>query len=218
MAHPKDLRTTGAPPTHVHIGPEHKGTNWFAWIALILGILALLLALSRCDRNTAVTKTVAPQAAAPAAVPVATQRVVLPGGKALELAPATLNYELQNYLASNAPAPRTFTFDKLNFDTASSAIRSDDQPTLDALGQILAAYPKSKVKLVGYADGRGTDPANKQLGEMRAKSVAQALTAKGIAANRIVTTSGGEDSPVASNETAGGQFANRRTELIVTSK
>ena len=221
MADPKDRRTEGAPPSKVHIGPEHKGVNWFAWIALILGILALLLALSRCHSDNATRAATTPQAVAPvspAAVAVPTERVVLPGGNALDLAPASLNYELQRYLASDAPAPRTFTFDKLNFDTASSTVRADDQSTIDALGQILAAYPKATVKLVGYADARGTDPANKQLGEARAKSVAQALTAKGIAASRVTTASGGEDNPVASNGTTGGQFENRRTELIVTAK
>ena len=38
-------KTDGAPPRSIHI--EKKKVNWLAWIALIAGILALLLALSR---------------------------------------------------------------------------------------------------------------------------------------------------------------------------
>ena len=52
MADP-DRHTEGAPPSQVHVGPEHhrKGVNWLAWLALLAGILALLFALSRCNRD-----------------------------------------------------------------------------------------------------------------------------------------------------------------------
>ncbi len=213
MADPNN--TQGAPPRQVHI--EKKKTNWLAWILLGLGILAALLALSRCNRREAVAVAPAP-VAAPATPPVGIQHVTLPGGKVVDLQPATLNYDLQAFLASTAPAPRTFTFDQLNFDTAKSDIRSDDQPTLSALSQILAAYPNAVVRLVGYADARGTDAANVKLGADRAASVAKALSDAGIDAKRITTASGGDSNPVATNATAGGQFQNRRTELVVTSK
>jgi outer membrane protein OmpA-like peptidoglycan-associated protein len=209
--------TRGAPPREVHI--EKKKTNWLAWILLALGILAALLALGRCNRRDAVAVAPAPTATATTATPpIAVKHVVLPGGKTVDLQPQTLNYELQAFLASGAAAPRTFTFDKLNFDTASATIRADDQPTLSALSQILAAYPNAVVRLVGYADARGSDAANAKLGADRAGAVAKALTATGIDAKRISTASGGDANPVASNATAGGQFQNRRTELVVTSK
>lgn len=215
MADPKNTR--GAPPREVHI--EKKKINWLAWILLGLGILAALLALNRCGRHDDVAVAPAPTATPTTAMPpVAVKQVVLPGGKTVELQPQTLNYDLQAFLASAAAAPRTFTFNKLNFDTASATIRADDQPTLSALSQILAAYPKVVVRLVGYADARGSDAANAKLGADRAGAVAKALTATGIDAKRISTASGGDASPVASNATTGGQFQNRRTELVVTSK
>ena len=206
----------GAPPREIHI--EKKKPNWLAWIALILGILAALLALSRCTRHEDAVVAPAPAATATTTPPVAIKHVVLPGGKTVDLAPQTLNYDLQAYLASNAAAPRSFTFDKLNFDTASSQIRTDDQPTLAALAQILSAYPNAKVRLVGYADARGSDAANAKLGADRAAAVSAALTGAGIAAGRITTASGGDSNPVASNHTASGQFENRRTDLVVTAK
>ena len=213
MADPKNTR--GAPPREVHI--EKKKTNWLAWILLALGILAALLALSRCNRHETVAAAPAP-ANGPAVPPVGVKHVTLPGGKVVDLQPATLNYDLQAFLASNAAAPRTFTFDKLNFDTNQAVIRADDRPTLSALGQILAAYPKANVRLVGYADARGSDAANAKLGSNRASAVAKALTDAGIDGKRITTASGGDSNPVASNATAGGEFENRRTELVVTSK
>lgn len=214
MADPNDTR--GAPPREIHI--EKKPINWLAWIALILGILAALLALSRCNRHDDVAVAPTPTSTATTTPPVAIKHVALPGGKTVDLAPQTLNYDLQAFLASNAAAPRTFTFDKLNFDTASAQIRADDQPTLSALSQILSAYPKATVRLVGYADARGSDAANVKLGADRAAAVGTALTASGIAANRITTASGGDANPVASNATANGQAQNRRTELVVTAK
>ena len=86
------------------------------------------------------------------------------------------------------------------------------------MSEILAAYPKAVVRLVGYADARGTDAANAKLGADRAAAVAKALADGGIDAKRISTASGGDSNPVASNATAGGQFQNRRTELVVTAK
>lgn len=217
MSDPKN--TEGAPPREVHI--EKKKTNWLAWILLGLGILAALLALSRCGRDNAAVAPVpvaSPSAAAPTTPPVAVQHVTLPGGKVVDLQPATLNYDLQAFLGSADPAPRSFTFDKLNFDTASSQILPADVPTLNALSQILAAYPKANVRLVGYADTRGSDATNMKLGSDRAAAVAKALTDSGIAAARITTASGGDSNPVATNATAGGQYQNRRTELVVTAK
>lgn len=215
MADPNNTR--GEPPREVHV--EKKATNWLAWILLGLGILAALLALSRCHRSDTVAATTeAPPPAAPATPPVAVEHVTLPGGKGVDLEPKTLNYDLQAFLASAAPAPRTFTFDRLNFDTASSAIRADDRPTLTALAQILAAYPKASVRLVGYADARGSDATNDKLGADRAAAVSKALTDGGVDPKRIATASGGDSNPVGSNATAGGQFENRRTELVVTSK
>lgn len=221
MAEPHD--TEGAPPRHIHV-EKKKGVNWLAWLAAAAGLLALLFALSRCGRDeTAVVATPAPSAspveAAPAAaVPVAVERVELPGGQAVDLEPATLNYDLQRFLAGGDAAPRTFTFDKLNFDTGAADVRQEDRPTLDALGKILAAYPNARVRLTGYADARGSDPANAQLGARRADAVKAALAAAGIAAGRMETASGGEGGPVASNATAEGRFENRRTELTVLSK
>ena len=129
MADPRN--THGAPPREVHI--EKKKTNWLAWILLGLGILAALFALSRCNRHDAVAVApVAAPAGTPATPPVGVQHVTLPGGKVVDLEPKTLNYDLQAFLASADPAPRTFTFEKLNFDTASSRARCapHDAPTL----------------------------------------------------------------------------------------
>ncbi len=80
--------TRGDPPREIHI--EKKKPNWLAWIALILGILAALLALSRCSRHDDAAVTPAPTATATTTPPVAIKHVVLPGGKTVDLAPQTV--------------------------------------------------------------------------------------------------------------------------------
>ena len=203
-------------------GAKPRGNYYLPWIVGLVGLLLLLLLFRSCigEREpaaapvtTAETRT---DTAATAALPV--EEVTLPGGRTISLEASGLNYALQRYLASDQPAPRTFTFDKLNFDTGSAAIRPVDQPNVDALAQILSAYPRARVRIVGYTDARGSDPSNAQLGLERANSVTTALTSKGVDKARIAAESGGEANPTETNATAQGQFENRRTELIVTDK
>ncbi len=233
------LNTTGAalgvPITRAPIAPapaQHdtaaaKSRGILPWILLALALLAALLLFRSCGdkETTPVAVTTGTDNTAPGVSTTSTtvvdmpvEDVALPGGKTVKLAPNTLNYDLQRYLISNEAAPRTFTFEKLNFDTGSAAIRPEDQSTVDNLAQILTAYPKAAVTITGYTDARGTAPANTELGAQRAQAVAAALTAKGVDQGRIKTVTGGESNPADSNATANGQFENRRTELTVTAK
>ena len=109
-------------------------------------------------------------------------------------------------------------FDRINFATAKSDIRPADQAEVDQAASILKQYGSSKIRIAGYADARGTDPANRKLGQARADAVKAALVGKGVAATRIEAVSGGEGDPVDTNATAGGQAQNRRTELVVTAR
>ncbi|GGE97361.1 OmpA family protein [Sphingomonas prati] len=194
----------GAPPNHIHVEKTEKKTNWLAWLALALGLLALLFALSRCSADERVAQ-VAP-AAAPVTEPAAvTPTVAVPAGTAA----------VGRYLAGNEALPRTFVFEKLKFDTAASALRPVDQAEVSAIGTALQQHPTSRIRIVGYADARGASEANVALGKSRADSVKAGLLASGIAADRIETASGGENDPVDSNATAAGQAENRRTELVV---
>lgn len=190
------------------------------WIAALAALLLLFLLFRGCTphREADTVATTTTTNAAPATAPLPVEAVALPNGQSVNLTPQSLNYELQRYLASTAPTPRTFTFDKLNFDTGSAAIRPDDQPHVDALAQILGAYPKAKVTITGYTDTQGAAPGNAQLGQQRADAVAAALAAKGVAKDRVTTSSGGESNPKDTNATAGGRFDNRRSELTVTAK
>ena len=197
--------TEGAPPLHVHI--EKKAVNWLAWLLLLLGLLALLLAIFLHRHKDVATATSAPAGSVVAATPTAGSSAVLANTSGLG-----------SYLAGNDPAPRSFTFEKLNFDTAKSDIRAADRGEIGTIASVLKKYPAAHVRIAGYADARGSDAANEALGKARADSVKAALVANGIDGSRVDTASGGTEDPVATNSTASGQAENRRTELVVTSR
>lgn len=215
MADPNDNKPEGA-PHHVHI-EKKKGVNWLPWLLLALGLLALLFALSRCNRDD--RETVAPVGndTAAAATPEAGQVVATApnAGTATALAGTS---GLGTYLAGSEPAPRSFVFEKLNFDSGKSEVRAADAAEVTQVAATLKQYPTAKIRIAGYADARGSDAVNLKLGRQRAEAVKAALTGQGIEAGRIEAASGGESDPVDSNATAGGRFENRRTELAVTAR
>ena len=213
MAGPNDNRREGT-PSHIHI-EKKKGFNWLPWLLLALGILALLLALSRCGRHEEVA--VAP-AATPTDAATPAAQVIATTPNAAKSAVLVGTSGLGSYLAGSEATPRTFTFEKLNFDTAKSDIRSADAAEVNEVAATLGKYPTARVRIAGYADDRGAAPANVALGKARAESVKSALVAKGIGADRIETVSGGESDPVDTNATAGGRLENRRTELVVDAR
>jgi outer membrane protein OmpA-like peptidoglycan-associated protein len=213
MADPDDRRTDGAPPSHVHI--EDKKTNWLAWLALAAGILALLFALSRCGRDD---ETVVAAPVESNAMAADTSGVVGQTSDAAASAPLAGTSALGGFLAGTEAAPRGFTFEKVNFDTAKSDIRPADADEINAIATVLNQYPTSRVRIAGYADSRGSDPANAALGKARADAVKAALVGQKVGADRIETVSGGEADPVDTNATASGQAENRRTELVVTQR
>lgn len=208
MANPNDTKNTeGAPPSHIHI-EKGKPVNWLAWIALGLGLLALIWALTRHREVARTTETVTTTAAAPvaaAAAPVAATTTASVG-------------TLGTYLAGTEAAPRTFAFDTMHFATSSSELTALDKATVEDVAGVLGKYPKTNVKIVGYADARGNADANQKLGLDRANSVKAALIGKGIDGTRIATGSGGTADPVDTNATSNGQAENRRTELVVVNR
>ena len=210
MAGPNDQRPRGT-PSHVHIGK--RKTNWVAWLVLALGILALLLALARCHKDEPAAVPPATPAPAPAAATVV--GATPDAGKSTALMGTS---GLGTYLASSEVTPRTFVFEKLNFDTAKSDVRPADAAEVDAVAATLAKYPTTHIRIAGYADATGNDASNIALGKARADSVKAALVTKGVDTARVDTVSGGSADPVDTNATAGGRFENRRTEVVVTSR
>ncbi len=103
------------------------------------------------------------------------------------------------------------------FGTDSVALDSATRSRLDQVAAYLLADPAvEKVKVVGYADDRGTRRYNMALGKRRAEAVRAYLVAKGVENGQFVTvTSLGENRPAASNRTSKGQALNRRVTVTL---
>lgn len=199
MANPND-RGNGVPPNNIHTGANNRKKGWLPWLFLALGLIALLFGLKRCSHDNGLARV----DTAPAAVPATGGVAVLVGTS-----------RLGGFLGGTEALPRTFVFEKLNFDTAKSDIRAADRGEVDELAAAMKQHPNARVRIVGYADARGAASSNATLGKERAESVKAALVAEGIAADRLETATGGENNPVDTNATSAGQAENRRTELIV---
>lgn len=117
-------------------------------------------------------------------------------------------------------AERRFSDVLFAFDE--STLTPTAQSTLDnaamTINELVEQHPSLKVKVDGHTDWVGTDGYNQALGERRANAVKQYLERKGVAADRIDTTSYGESKPVATNETDEGRALNRRGEVRTTAE
>lgn len=202
------------------VEPERRMGFW-PWLLLIAAAIAAFLAFKSCSTAEAPAPMPAEpgvEQATPAtpATPAATgpvESVTLADNSKLDITPGTITYNLYKFVTSGDAVPKTFTFDKLNFDTGSAAIRAEDQPTIDSIGAIMKAYPKVKASVVGYTDATGDKAANEKLSAERSANVVKAIVAKGVDAGRLDSKAGG----IA--ETKGGADQNaRRTDLVVTEK
>lgn len=102
---------------------------------------------------------------------------------------------------------------RILFDYDQSQVKPEFIACLDNVAAFLNANPNINVLIEGHCDERGTQEYNLALGEKRAMTTLNYLTAKGVSPNRFTTRSKGEENPVAlgSNESAWSQ--NRRAEF-----
>ncbi len=107
--------------------------------------------------------------------------------------------------------------ERVHYDYDRSDIRAGDAAILDQKLGILQRNPSLRIQITGHADERGSDEYNLALGNRRAIAAKRYLTDRGIAEDRITTSSRGEEDPLAlgANEEAWAQ--NRRGEFTITS-
>jgi outer membrane protein OmpA-like peptidoglycan-associated protein len=103
----------------------------------------------------------------------------------------------------------------LTFATDSSTVNSNFAPVLDKIAGTLTEYNQTIVEVAGHTDSTGSNEYNQSLSERRAQAVVSYLTGKGVPAKRMITVGGGEEHPVASNDTPEGREQNRRVEITI---
>jgi peptidoglycan-associated lipoprotein len=102
-----------------------------------------------------------------------------------------------------------FDFDKFDLNPESTEI-------LNELAAFLKANIAIKVKIEGNCDERGTTEYNLALGDRRAKSAMDFLSAQGIDAARLTTISYGKEKPADPGHNEEAWTKNRRDEFILT--
>jgi outer membrane protein OmpA-like peptidoglycan-associated protein len=102
------------------------------------------------------------------------------------------------------------------FDFGKDTIRPESKPKLDSAVAVLQEFPGVSIKIVGHTDNVGTEEANLDLSQRRAKSVKKYLTDAGVDASRIETDGLGPNAPIADNTSEEGRALNRRIEFEIT--
>jgi len=147
------------------------------------------------------------------------EEVVLDGQSAVErdgITDGPLN-DIYQGDAQGGPAPGTQADlvvnvgDRIFFGTDSYSLSTEARQVLDAQATWLQQYPNLSITVEGHADERGTREYNLALGERRANSVRNYLSALGLGPSRVNTVSFGKERPAVpgANESAWSQ--NRRS-------
>jgi peptidoglycan-associated lipoprotein len=106
----------------------------------------------------------------------------------------------------------------IHFDYDKYFIRDDAKPVLEENAEWLKKYDTAVVLIEGHCDERGTEEYNLALGEKRAKSTLDYLSALGVPADRIRTISYGKSLPLDPGHNDVSWQKNRRAQFLVIRK
>jgi chemotaxis protein MotB len=109
----------------------------------------------------------------------------------------------------------------LLFPSGSWEMSDKGKDVISKMAKKLAPSQQNRLVVTGYTDSvpiggqleeKGID-SNKELSEKRAEAVKTFLIEQGLSPNLVIARGGGEDKPVAPNDTPKGRSQNRRVEL-----
>ena len=112
----------------------------------------------------------------------------------------------------------TADFTDITFDYDQFTIRDDQRPTLQQNADYLRRWTTVRVTIEGHADARGTNEYNLALGQRRAAAIRDYLVGVGVAADRMVVVSKGEEELVCREDTEACHGRNRRGHFVATAK
>lgn len=101
----------------------------------------------------------------------------------------------------------------ITFDTNSYTLKGRFHDTLDSVVLVLNEYKSTIVTVMGHTDSTGSKQLNQKLSEERALAVANYMSQKGVAQQRLAASGYGEAFPIASNGSENGRAQNRRVEI-----
>jgi outer membrane protein OmpA-like peptidoglycan-associated protein len=101
----------------------------------------------------------------------------------------------------------------LRFAYRSARLEPGALAPLDRLASVLVQQPGVPVGVFGHTDSDGESDENIDLSARRAAAVIDYLAERGVPRSQLIGVALGEGDPIASNEDAAGQEANRRVEI-----
>jgi peptidoglycan-associated lipoprotein len=186
--------------------------------ALITVALVVVLVVAGCSRRTPPPAPPPPAPPPPAATPAPPPPPPPPPAPAPAPPPKPLTedeiFQQKTLAQLNAEMPLGDVF----FDYDMSAIREDARPILQRNADYLRRWTSTRVTIEGHADSRGTIEYNLALGERRANAVRAYLMDLGIAGDRLLAVSRGEETPQCTEENEGCWQRNRRGHFVFTAK
>ncbi len=113
----------------------------------------------------------------------------------------------------------TAEFKNILFDFGKSTISRSSADIISNAAKIMnEQIPDESFYIDGYTDNVGTVARNKEVSRIRAKAVADALVAAGVAPSRVIARGFGKLHPKCDNATDEGRQCNRRVEVVIRKK
>lgn len=125
-----------------------------------------------------------------------------------------LELELKNLNAQKTERGFVVTLGDVLFDSGQDRLLPEGTGYMARLAEAFKRNTNLKASIEGNTDSIGSEAANYELSDRRAKTVMAALVSQGVLPDQLSIRGMGESHPTASNDTAAGRQMNRRVEII----
>ena len=172
---------------------------------------SVVLLPDKDGKNTAVVVTQGTQQV-PLTQPYAAAHLTSGGPQAYQSSAQEVQTTYAAALAARPLPPAQFT---LYFVEGKDEFTEESKKIIDGVFAEIAKRPGPDVVVIGHTDKVGTDVFNDALSRQRAEVVRNALLARGIAVDKVVTIGRGKRDPVVPTAEGVAEARNRRVEIQV---
>ncbi len=223
MAAQSDPQVTRLAPLELNQATEALRRAEAAWTdragAELVGQLAYL-AMIRSAIATEAARLRAAENAVSAAVQERSRLQVAARARATAREQAAIALQQQEQLERGLHALKTkrgmvVTLGDILFDNGQPSLNAEGLRTLQRLAEFMILNKGRTIAIEGFTDNAG-NRYNQDLSETRANEVRRSLVDAGIGTDRITARGYGNESPIATNDTAAGRSWNRRVEIVIS--